>query len=182
MQSLVLIVAKGDVLSTLMTALDSRARTLARSKPGVNAIFLLNNLSYIRREILSTSVGDVLGESAEDLLNKRNRTAKANYLDVFSPLVGCLMDAGLEGGSSLAGAIKGAVGGQSSERREVKDRFHRFEDALGEIEVLHRTARLDAGEVEMRERLKGEVDRMVIPSEFLNTLPDIMGDRRLHSL
>lgn len=39
-------------------------------------------------------------------------------------------------------------------------RFVRFHDAFEEVEALHAVAKLDEGESELRERLKGEVERM----------------------
>ncbi|KPV77764.1 uncharacterized protein RHOBADRAFT_41762 [Rhodotorula graminis WP1] len=156
-----------DVLSVLLTALDAKARLL-RGRTGTSSIFLLNNLSYVRHSALSTSIIDTLGESAEDALNKRMRTLKAVYLDVWSPLVSALLDAGFAEQSGAAGALKaglGAVkGGGGTERRETKDRFVRFHEALEDVEALHHQARFEEGEAELRERLKGEVERMVVPT------------------
>lgn len=156
-----------DVLSVLLSALDSKARLL-RGRTGTSSIFLLNNLSYIRHSALSTSIIDTLGESAEDALNKRMRALKASYLDAWSPLVSALLDAGFAEQSGAAGALKaglGAVkGGGGTERRETKDRFVRFHEALEEVEALHHQARFEEGEAELRERLKGEVERMVVPT------------------
>ncbi|GAA5914658.1 hypothetical protein JCM6882_003594 [Rhodosporidiobolus microsporus] len=156
-----------DVLSVLLTALDSRSRLL-RGRTGTGPIFQLNNLSYIRHSTLSSSIGDLLGEAAEDALNKRMRTTKASYLDVWSPLVSALLDAGFADQSGAAGALKaglGAVkGAGGTERRETKDRFVRFHEALEEVEQLHAAAGWEEGEVELRERLKGEVERMVVPT------------------
>ncbi|BGP16810.1 hypothetical protein JCM10213_004658 [Rhodosporidiobolus nylandii] len=156
-----------DVLTVLLTSLDSRARLL-RGPRGTSPIFLLNNLSYIRHSTLSSSVSDLLGEQAEDQLNKRMRAVKASYLDVWSPLVSALLDAGFAEQSGAAGALKaglGAVkGAGGTERRETKDRFVRFHEALEEVEELHRVAKWEEGEVELRERLKGEVERMVVPT------------------
>ncbi|KAI5475476.1 exocyst complex component, exo70 subunit [Pseudohyphozyma bogoriensis] len=160
-----------DVLTTLLTALDARTRAL-RARPGVAAIFLLNNVSYIRREVLSSQIGDLLGEACEDNLNKKMRTTKASYLEIWSPLVSALLDAGIDQ-SGAAGAIKagiGAVAGKGGgEKRETKDRFVRFHDSFEEVEQLHQSAKLDEGEAELRERLKGEVTRMIVPtySKFL---------------
>ncbi|GAA5851675.1 hypothetical protein JCM8547_001171 [Rhodosporidiobolus lusitaniae] len=158
-----------DVLTILLLALDSRARLL-RGRTGTSQIFLLNNLSYIRHSTLSSSIGDLLGESAEDQLNKRMRTTKAAYLDVWSPLVSALLDAGFAEQSGAAGALKaglGAVkGAGGTERRETKDRFVRFHEALEEVEALHaqQGVRWEEGEVELRERLRDEVERMVVPT------------------
>ncbi|GAA6044299.1 hypothetical protein JCM8097_006754 [Rhodosporidiobolus ruineniae] len=156
-----------DALTILLQSLDARARLL-RGRTGTAPIFLLNNLSYLRHTLLSSSVGDLLGEQAEDELNKRMRASKAAYLDVWSPLVSALLDAGFAEQSGAAGALKaglGAVkGAGGTERRETKDRFVRFHEALEEVEQLHAGARWEEGEVELRERLKGEVERMVVPT------------------
>lgn len=147
-----------DVLSTLLTALETRSRSL-RSP----AIFLLNNISFIRREVLSSAIGDLLGEASEDNLNKRMRSTKASYLDIFGPLVSTLLDAGTGGESNVLKVGLGAVKG-GAENRNTKDRFVRFYDAFEQVEELHKVAQLDEGEGELRERLKGEVERMVVPT------------------
>jgi exocyst complex protein 7 len=96
-----------------------------RQSIGLSAIFMLNNVSYVRRELLlNSNVPDLLASGGaasrrgsastvltgvggtsvsayggdvniEDELNKRNRNAKAAYMEIFSPLVSCLMDAGV---------------------------------------------------------------------------------------
>ncbi|GAA5872370.1 hypothetical protein JCM16303_004495 [Sporobolomyces ruberrimus] len=157
-----------DLLTTLLTSLDSRSRLL-RGRPGTSKIYLLNNISFLRHSILSSQTSDFLGESFEDVLNKKMRTTKSSYLEIWSPLVGALLDAGLsEQNGVISGGIKagiGAVKGSGgTERRDTKDRFVRFHEALEEVEELHRVAKLDEGEVEMRERLKGEVERMCVPT------------------
>ncbi|GAA5987896.1 hypothetical protein JCM10908_007263 [Rhodotorula pacifica] len=156
-----------DVFTTLSTALESRSRNL-RGRTGTSAIFLLNNLSFLRQSILASSVVDVLGEGLEDTLNKRMRSAKASYLDVWSPLVSALLDAGFAEQTGAAGAIKAGIGAVKgtggTERRETKDRFVRFHEALEEVEALHAQARIDENDLELRERLRSEVERMVVPT------------------
>ncbi|GAA5917741.1 hypothetical protein JCM5296_000956 [Sporobolomyces johnsonii] len=156
-----------DLVSTLLTSLDARARSL-RGPKGTSSIFLLNNISFVRHSILSSLVSDLLGESFEDSLNKRMRSVKSSYLEIWSPLVSALLDAGLAEQSGATSAIKAGIGAVKgtggTERRDTKDRFVRFHEALEEVEALHQAARLAEGEVEMRERLKGEVERMVVPT------------------
>ena len=141
-----------------------------RGRAGVAAILFLNNISYIRREVLSSQIGDILGEGCEDLLNKKMRTAKSNYLEIFGPLVSALLDAGPDS-SGAVGAIKAGIGAVKGggEKRENKDRFLKFQDSLDDIESLHHSAKLSEEDSELRERLKGEVERMVVPtySKFL---------------
>jgi len=157
-----------DLLTTLLLSLDSRSRQL-RGRQGTSTIYLLNNISFLRHSILSSQTSDFLGESFEDHLNKKMRTTKSSYLEIWSPLVSALLDAGLsEQNGVISGGIKagiGAVKGSGgTERRDTKDRFVRFHEALEEVEGLHQAAKIDEGEVELRERLKGEVERMVVPT------------------
>lgn len=184
-----------DVLTTLLNALEGRAKSLRLpsslaasthgpvGKTGPSAVFLMNNLSYVRRELLEATVSDHLGEQGQNDLNKRMRSAKAQYLEVWSPLISALMDAGDDKGGFGLGVVKSALPGQhgGAERREVKDRcvgiptlsapglnkcgrFGRFNDAFEEIETLHGYAKLERSEADMRERLRDEVERMVVPT------------------
>jgi exocyst complex protein 7 len=156
-----------------------------RFASGVAAILTLNNISYIRRELLlNSNVPDLLASGGtsrrdsssttatgagpgasssdmniEDELNKRNRQAKTSYLEIFSPLVSCLMDAGVE-----QSALKSAIGVGNTEKKDTKDRFGRFNEALEEVESLHKMARLDKNEPNLRERVKDEVIRMCVPT------------------
>lgn len=164
----------GDLLGALLNALESRSKALkagpatsatapqssmSTARPTIGAIFLLNNVSFLRREVLSTAVGDVLGDTAEDHLNRMHRQAKSNYLEMFSGMIGCLMDAGTETGLLKSGL--GAVGvGPSGEKRDVKVRFVRFNEALADVESVHRIARLDPNEEELRDRLQSEVSKV----------------------
>lgn len=167
----------------------------SRQSSALSAIFMLNNIAYVRRELLmnsnvpdllasgnngisssnrrdstSTSAtgpgggGSGIGGDAgiEDELNKRNRLAKSNYLEIFSPLVSCLMDAGTE--QSMLN-LKNAIGvGGNSEKKDTKDRFIRFNESLDEIENIHKVSRLDKNESDLRERVKDEVVRMCVPT------------------
>jgi exocyst complex component 7 len=101
----------GDVLQTLLDTLESRSKILSTSgrvKAGFTSIFLLNNLSYVRREIFNSNIGDTLPESSQDELNKRVRSAKLSYLEIWAPLISALMDPAEERGLMKAGL--GAVG------------------------------------------------------------------------
>lgn len=169
-----------DALTTLLTAVDSRSKnmrlpasaqttiTSTTAKNGLGAVFMFNNLNYIRREVLESGISDILGKPIEDELNKRVRACKVRYMEVWSPLISALMDAGGEdskGGFGL-GAVKSALPGQQAgaERREVKDRFGRFNDAFEEVVNLHKVAQFDKSDGEVRERLRDEIERMIVPT------------------
>ncbi|EGG05149.1 uncharacterized protein MELLADRAFT_88251 [Melampsora larici-populina 98AG31] len=142
--------------------------TSTTAKNGLGAVFMLNNLHYIRREVLESAISDILGKSIEDELNKRVRACKVRYMEVWSPLISALMDAGGEdskGGFGL-GAVKSALPGQQAgaERREVKDRLGRFNDAFEEVVNLHKVAQFDKSDSDVRHRLRDEIERMIVPT------------------
>lgn len=173
----------------------------SRQAAGLSAIFMLNNISYIRRELLlNSNVPDLLASNGgtasrrgsastthtamggggaagsvsmyggdvniEDELNKRHRNAKSAYLEIFSPLVSCLMDAGMNDGHHHSSALKNVigVGRGDNEKKDTKDRFGRFNEGLEEIENLHKLARLDRNEADLRNRVKDEIVRMCVPT------------------
>ncbi|MBW0512160.1 hypothetical protein O181_051875 [Austropuccinia psidii MF-1] len=167
-----------DALSTLYTALEARSKNLKlrstaantitspTARNGIGAIFLLNNFTYIRREILESTMIDILGDQLEDDLNKKVRMYKVRYLEIWSPLISALMDAGPEEGKFGLGAVKSALPGQHSgaEKRDVKDRLGRFNDAFEEVINLHKAAKLDTDDIEIKKRLRDEIDRMILPT------------------
>merc|ERR1712137_400014 len=96
------------------------------------------------------------------------RACKVRYMEVWSPLISALMDAGGEdskGGFGL-GAVKSALPGQQAgaERREVKDRLGRFNDAFEEVVNLHKVAQFDKSDSDVRHRLRDEIERMIVPT------------------
>lgn len=165
---------------TLLAAIEARSKNLklpassqptvtsATARSGLGAVFVLNNLHYIRREVLESAISDILGKSIEDELNKRVRVCKVRYMEVWSPLISALMDAGGDEGKSGfgLGAVKSALPGQQAgaERRDVKDRFGRFNDAFEEVVNLHQVAQFDKGDADLRERLRDEIERMIVPT------------------
>lgn len=90
------------------------------------------------------------------------RSTKVSYLELWSPIVSSLLDSGLEH-SGAAGALKAAIAKGGGEKRGTKDRFVRFGDAFEEIEILHKAVKWD-GDDELREKLKIEVNRMIVPT------------------
>ncbi|CAH7685484.1 Cullin repeat-like-containing domain protein [Phakopsora pachyrhizi] len=171
-----------DALSTLYAALESRSKNLKlpasasstitsnAARAGIGAIYMLNNFTYIRHEVIESSIPEILGEQLEDDLNKRIRTLKVGYLEIWAPLISALMDSGggAEDGKSGfgLGAVKSALPGQQAgaERRDVKDRLARFNEAFEEVVSLHKIARIDNWDVEMKEKLRNEIERMIVPT------------------
>ena len=122
-------------------------------RPAFGAIFLLNNVSFLRAQLLVTraAVGASLSPPARALLDSQLRTAKAGYFDAnFAPLLQTLADE--RGGSGS--------GGKSA----AKERFTRFFDLLDEVAERHVAARVLADDPEGRATVADETVKLVVPS------------------
>jgi exocyst complex protein 7 len=81
-------------------------------------------------------------------------------------LISALMDAGGEEGKFGLGAVKSALPGQhaGAERRDVKDRFGRFNEAFEEVIQLHQAANLANNDPDLKDQLRDEIERMIMPT------------------
>jgi len=118
----------------------------------MNSIFLLNNIAYLRKNIISDpkhdSLLDLLSKQTIDMLNTNFRTAKAAYFDAnFSSLLQTLGDDSSKGGKAQA-----------------KEKFTRFYDILEEITERHRVARVLDDDADGREGVQEDVVKLVVPS------------------
>ncbi|KAL9936033.1 hypothetical protein V8E36_004875 [Tilletia maclaganii] len=115
----------------------------------------------------ATVVEPFLSTAGEDLLSQTLRQANSRYLDAWAPLVSYLMDdAGSSGGGgSGRGGWGGAHvrGGYDAEKIPTKERFAKFYETLEELDRLHRAYPVGREDVALRERLKKEVGRMILP-------------------
>lgn len=145
-----------------MTTL-SMLTTLSRAsrRPGVGAIFLLNNVSYLHSRILDPSptpysqipVVALLATPARTALQSAARTAKAGYFDAnFTPLIQVLGEAPVAGVSTGAG------------KAATKERFTRFFELLDELVERHRGARVLPEDEPGRDAVADEAVKLVVPS------------------
>ncbi|TFK72839.1 exocyst complex component exo70 subunit [Pluteus cervinus] len=140
-----------DVITTCVNSLNTLSRTSKR--PAFAAIFLLNNISYLRRFILLEPLHDeltsLLSKPTQDALNSNFRTAKAGYFDSnYSPLMQALADDPKEKQGKSA----------------TKEKFTRFYDLLEEVVERHKFSKVLEDDGDGREVLADEIIRLVIPS------------------
>ncbi|KAF5356496.1 hypothetical protein D9757_012573 [Collybiopsis confluens] len=133
-------------------------------RPPFETFFLLNNIAYLRRNILeprNESLIDYLSKPTQDVLNSNFRTAKASYLDAnFSPLMQALSDDPAKEKSSVGGFGGGA-------KAATKEKFTRFYDLLEEVIERHKVAGgvlQDDIDREGREQIGNDVIKFLIPS------------------
>ncbi|CAK5272103.1 unnamed protein product [Mycena citricolor] len=142
-----------DVITTAISSLTTISRTQRRGAYG--SIYLLNNISYLRRSTLEApsndALIDLLSKPTQDAINSASRTAKAGYFDAnFSPLLQTLTDdAGAKG---------------SSGKSAVKEKFTRFYELLDEVLERHKNARILEDDDEGREDVGEDVVKLVVPS------------------
>ncbi|KAJ3748105.1 Cullin repeat-like-containing domain protein, partial [Lentinula detonsa] len=138
-----------DVVLTIINTVSLIARTQRR--PPFDSFFLLNNIAYLRKNILEPrqdSLIDYLTKPTQDVLNSNFRTAKASYLDAnFSPLMQSLSDDPKEKGKAA-----------------TKEKFTRFYDLLEEVLERHRLAKVLEDDAESREAIGNDVIKFLIPS------------------
>ncbi|ORX34454.1 Cullin repeat-like-containing domain protein [Kockovaella imperatae] len=139
-----------DVIGTLLINIESRAKVMR--KP-IGYSFSLNNLSHIRNTTSSFN-SDIIGPSAEDMLNKSFRTAKTLYLSEWQNLVALL--------SSSHTPRFGANPLASSERTHLKEGATAFFDRLAELERSCTENPLNRQDPDMRDRLGKEVEEIVL--------------------
>ena len=118
-------------------------------RPAFGAIFLLNNISFLRTQLLveRSAITAILSRPSQELLNSNFRTAKAGYFDAnFSPLLQTLIDEKDKGKSA------------------VKEKFNHFFDLLDEVTERHQMARVLADDPEGRAQVADEAVKLVVPS------------------
>ncbi|KAI4524798.1 Cullin repeat-like-containing domain protein [Schizophyllum commune] len=139
-----------DVVMTTVKSLTELSKT--HSRPALGAIFLLNNISYLRQNIIleprHESLRDLLSPPTTNMLDSNFRTAKAGYFDAnFSPLMQALADDPKEKGKTAA-----------------KEKFTRFFDLLEEVLERHKYARVLEDDPTARESIGEDVIKLVVPA------------------
>ncbi|TFK32707.1 exocyst complex component exo70 subunit [Crucibulum laeve] len=140
-----------DLVMTVLSSLNTISRTGRR--PAFGSIYLLNNVSYLRKNLLLQPkhmiLPSLISQPAKDALNSNFRTAKAAYFDSnFTPLMQSITDDPKE-------KIK---------KDAAKEKFTRFYDLLEEVMERHRMAKVLEEDKEEREVVGEEVVMLVVPS------------------
>jgi exocyst complex protein 7 len=114
-----------DVLAALLKSLEARSRAIRQGSTA--SIFLLNNIGYMKREIIrsdresTAGLGSCLGSKGSELLDGALRAANISYLDAWNPIVGAIIDEGVGLTTKSGSKITAIAGG--GEKAAVKDRF-----------------------------------------------------------
>ncbi|PWN47507.1 hypothetical protein IE53DRAFT_247186 [Violaceomyces palustris] len=180
-----------DVLATVLGALESRSRAIRQ--PSTASIFLLNNIGHLNRGLKAPLAGsgatrdpadacilsNVLGTVGEQLISGAMRSANTAYLDAWGPVISPLMEdgGGLTSNSTNPSSLLSSnvtsttsttttsrlLGGSSNEKNSIKERFTKFSDSLEDLERLHRAYPFSKEDTELKQKLRSEVTRLVLP-------------------
>lgn len=138
-----------DVVTNAINSLNAISRL---RRPAFGSIFLLNNISYLRRHLLQPSHPDLLpliSQPTIDTINSNWRTAKAAYFDTnFTQLMQAITDDPKE----------------KTGKSQAKEKFTRFFDLLEEVVERHRMAEVLGDDKEARDAVADEIVMLVIPS------------------
>ncbi|CAA7257403.1 unnamed protein product [Cyclocybe aegerita] len=140
-----------DVVTTAISSLTAISRTARR--PPFGSVFLLNNISYLRQNLLieptDDSIQAVLSPATSEALNSAYRTAKAGYFDSnFSPLMQAITDDPKD----------------KSNKAAAKEKFTRFFDLLDEVVERHKLAKVLDEDPKGRADISEEIVMLVVPS------------------
>ncbi|KAG8973500.1 hypothetical protein FRB90_009921 [Tulasnella sp. 427] len=140
----------GDVITTLTDSLQVMSKT--QRMPGLGSIFLLNNISYLRGQLLlepESLVDEFISTTSQTHLNSQYRTAKALYFEAnFTSLLQPLGDTGKD----------------KSSKSNPKEKLATFYDALEAVAERHRFARVLSDDPNGREGIADDVVRLVVPA------------------
>lgn len=124
-------------------------------------------MGHLQRDLSSSSLlQDYLGQQGTDVLNGAFRTARVAYLDAWHPVIAALMDdnVGLtKPSTSKLSTLGGASSGERAQKEDAKQRFAKFFEGLEDLERLHMAYPLSRDDDDLRESLRREVLRLVMP-------------------
>lgn len=157
-----------DTMETLLTSLESKARTVIRTK-ALMGVFMANNVALIDRMIRSSELADVLASGgAPAKIDSWRKKGTSAYLDSWREPCSALMDVqytnrGARPPSGSAGIIDSAAvikGLGSKDKDAIKEKFKNFNSSFDELCHRHKTMSMER---EVRSQLAREVQAMVEP-------------------
>lgn len=157
-----------DIMETLLTTIESKARTLLKSK-SIVAVFMANNVAIMDRMIRSSDLSSVLSSpGAPAKIESWRRQGLQVYMQAWHEPCGNLLDVQYtnrgarppSGGSGLVDSAAIIKGLSSKEKEGIKDKFKTFNASFDDLVSKHRAMVM---EKEVRSQLGREVQAMVEP-------------------
>ena len=141
-----------DTLETLLSNLDSRARSLLKVK-AAQGVFLANNVCIIERAIRASELANLITAAAQPKLDVWKKKAQSAYTDGWKDCADQLLDVGYatkgpRPTSTGAGVDSGAIikTMSSKEKDGIKEKFKNFNAGFDELVARHKAFKME-GEV-----------------------------------
>ncbi|KAG4303971.1 hypothetical protein PORY_002624 [Pneumocystis oryctolagi] len=145
-----------EVIDTLCFQLEQKSRVLIK-KNNLLSIFLLNNLTYIEKNIKNTSLSSFMTSDMIDKIAKTKKRIIDEFLESWKGCAECLLDVTYVKGSSTGSKL--ILG--PKERDSIKEKFKSFNNEFDELLNLNKT--FIVYDLELKYSLIGEVKRILIP-------------------
>lgn len=138
-----------DTIETLLSNLDTRARSLLKSK-AAQGVFLANNLCIIERAIRASDLGPLIGTSSQPKLDVWKKKAQSAYTDGWKDCADHLLDVQYTakaprppstGGVDSAAIVKAL---SSADKKGIQEKFKSFNASFDECVARHRTFRMES--------------------------------------
>lgn len=138
-----------DTIETLLSNLDTRARSLLKSK-AAQGVFLANNLCIIERAIRASDLGPLIGTSSQPKLDAWKKKAQSAYTDGWKDCADHLLDVQYTakaprppstGGVDSAAIVKAL---SSADKKGIQEKFKSFNASFDECVARHRTFRMES--------------------------------------
>ncbi|EMR08839.1 hypothetical protein PNEG_02626 [Pneumocystis murina B123] len=146
-----------EVVDILYSQIEQKARILLKKNSHLS-LFLLNNLSYIEKNIKNTNLSSAISLNIFEKIAKIKNRYIDEYLETWKGCAENLLDVTYVRGG-IANSIKLTLG--SKERDAIKEKFKNFNNEFDELLKLNKMAVIN--DIELKSTLVGEVKRIVVP-------------------
>jgi exocyst complex protein 7 len=138
-----------DTLETLLSNLDSRARSLLKVK-AAHGVFLANNVCIIERAIRASELANLITTAAQPKLDTWKKKAQSAYTEGWKDCADHLLDVGYatkaprpqSGGVVDSAAIIKAM--SSKDKDGIKEKFKNFNTGFDELVARHKNFKMES--------------------------------------
>jgi exocyst complex protein 7 len=138
-----------DTLETLLSNLDSRARSLLKVK-AAQGVFLANNVCIIERAIRASDLANLITTAAQPKLDIWKKKAQSAYTEGWKDCADHLLDVGYatkaprpqSGGVVDSAAIIKALSG--NDKKGIQEKFKNFNAGFDELVARHKSFRMES--------------------------------------
>ena len=137
-----------DTMETLLSNLDTRARSLLKSK-AAQGVFVANNVCVVERAIRASELAALIGAASQPKLDTWKKKAQSAYTDGWKEAADHLLDVQYTakaprppstGGVDSAAIVKAL---SSADKKGIQEKFKSFNASFDELVARHRSFRME---------------------------------------